>query len=135
MHPRLVSHRYSHSTVTVRARRRGIMATLTSDQTKLLQNAAAAYTNTGGNGLVQGQVDHTIQLGKRVKATVEEMKEMEENFNSSNYGDVFQLDVCVVCARKITHGDFAIDHILYYREGDEEKRTAKVSTLLSISSH
>ena len=50
------------------------MATLTSDQTKLLQNAAAAYTNTGGNGLVQGQVDHTIQLGKRVKATVEENK-------------------------------------------------------------
>ena len=111
------------------------MSSLASDRNKLglMQAAAAAYTNTSailnGTRLIQGQVDHTVQLGKRVVAHPEDMLEMKDTFKQFGNGDVFQLDKCVVCARLVTHGDLGIDHILYYYEGDENRNTAKVRSI------
>ena len=111
------------------------MSSFIGDENKLgvLQAAAAAYTNTSttinGTRLIQGQVDHTVQLGKRVVAHPEDMLEMKNTFKELGNGDVFQLDKCVVCARTVTHGDLGIDHILYYYEGDENRNTAKVRSI------
>jgi|EP00505_MAST-04D_sp_SCG-Rhode-Island_P000032 hypothetical protein len=109
---------------------------------KLFQAAAAAYSGTTLTGegafegaqtnLIQGQVDHTVQLGSRVFATPEDMKEMIEQFDLTAKGQVCQLDKCVVCARTVTHGDLGIDHILYYFEGDENRRTARVRSIPRI---
>ena len=95
--------------------------------------AAARYSGTDHDSaagrLVQGQVDHTLMIGHRVAAAEGDFAEMAARFRAEGFGaehatGLEQLDKCPACSRALTHGDFGVDHIMYYLDGDDEKKPA-----------
>jgi hypothetical protein len=102
--------------------------------------AAAQYANTDHDTdygrLIQGQVDHTLFPGRRVRTTAADLETMAADFRE-NFGGVaettrFLLGTCPACQRDVTHGDFGVDHIFYYLEGDEDKKPVKVRSIPRI---
>lgn len=109
------------------------------EQLDLQRMAVAHYANTdhdtAAGRLIQGQVDHTLMIGKRVHASKEELAEMEKMFVETDVlsdSTLFQLSTCPVCQRSVSHGEFGVDHIMYYLEGDEEKVPRKIRSLPRI---
>lgn len=96
------------------------------------RTAAAAYTQTDHDGLIQGQVDHTLMIGHRVVADRAEFAEMAQRLEGGDPMGFDHLDKCPACSRAVDHGDFGVDHIMYYREGDAEKKPAKVRSIPRI---
>lgn len=101
--------------------------------------AVAHYANTDHDSaagrLIQGQVDHTLVIGKRCHTTPEELAAMERDFCNAPdaLGDtLFQLGTCPVCQRKVSHGEFGVDHLMYYLEGDVDRKPQKVRSLPRI---
>ena len=78
--------------------------------------------DTESGRLIQGQVDHTLLVGHRVRTSTEELEKLRAEFGT----DQLQLEKCPVCQRTVTHGEFGVDHIMFYLEGDEERETRKV---------
>lgn len=48
---------------------------------------------------------------------------------SGDIDDRSDVDLCVGCSRKVTYGDFGLDHIMYYKVDDKERKVAKVRTM------
>ena len=100
---------------------------MTDDQQLELRTQMAAHYlrtdhDTDGGRLIQGQVDHTLLVGHRVRTSTEELEKLRAEFGT----DQLQLEKCPVCQRTVTHGEFGVDHIMFYLEGDEERETRKV---------
>ena len=80
-------------------------------QLELRTQMAAHYLqtdhDTDGGRLIQGQVDHTLLVGHRVRTSTEELEKLRAEFNS----DQLQLEKCPVCQRIVTHGEFGVDHV------------------------
>jgi len=70
-----------------------------------------------------------LLVGHRVKSSDEELKKLAGEFGQSDGDVVRHLGTCPVCQRSVTHGEFGVDHIMYYLEGDEEKAPRKVRSL------
>ena len=86
---------------------------------------------------MQGQVDHTLMIGHRVAAAESDFAEMAARFRDEGFGaehatGLEQLAKCPACSRALTHGDFGVDHIMYYLDGDDEKKPAKVRSIPRI---
>ena len=100
---------------------------LVDDQQLELRTQMAAHYlqtdhDTDGGRLIQGQVDHTLLVGHRVRTSTGRAREARAEFGT----DQLQLEKCPVCQRTVTHGEFGVDHIMFYLEGDEERETRKV---------
>ena len=76
--------------------------------------------------LIQGQVDHTLLVGHRVRTSTDELEKLRAEFGT----DQLQLEKCPVCQRTVpsqyARMEFGVDHIMFYLEGDEERETRKV---------
>ena len=80
-------------------------------QLELRTQMAAHYLqtdhDTDGGRLIQGQVDHTLLVGHRVRTSTEELEKLRVEFGT----DQLQLEKCPVCQRTVTHGEFGVDHV------------------------
>jgi hypothetical protein len=80
-------------------------------QLELRTQMAAHYLqtdhDTDGGRLIQGQVDHTLLVGHRVRTSTEELEKLRLEFGT----DQLQLEKCPVCQRSVTHGEFGVDHV------------------------
>ena len=97
-------------------------ALINDQQVELHKAAAAHYLRTDHDGLVQGQVDHTLLVGHRVRTSPEELEALKLEFGTEQ----LQLEKCPVCQRAVSHGEFGVDHIMFYAAGDGDKKTRKV---------
>ncbi|KAJ1455550.1 hypothetical protein M885DRAFT_565119 [Pelagophyceae sp. CCMP2097] len=99
-----------------------------------LAQAAAAYRGdaAAAGQLVQGQVDHALVPGKRVSADADDFAFLDGLFNNGAAEKGFNLDRCPVCARPVSHGDFGVDHVVYYAEGDAAKTAVRVQSVPRI---
>merc|ERR1711907_905609 len=79
--------------------------------------------------LLVGHVDHTLQPGQRVYAEPSDFAKMREELDET---EDCQFDHCVMCSKELSQGDFGLDHVMYYRAGDEARKVAKVRTLPRI---
>ncbi|KAH8065856.1 hypothetical protein JL722_241 [Aureococcus anophagefferens] len=98
--------------------------------------AAAQYATTDHDTDSGRLVDHALFPGRRVRATAAELETTAADFRE-NFGGVaettrFLLGTCPACQREVTHGDFGVDHIFYYLEGDEDKKPVKVRSIPRI---
>lgn len=113
-------------------------APMSEAELTLKQMAVAHYANTDhdclAGRLIQGQVDHSIKIGTRCYSTPEEIKEMERKFaaEAPDGNTLFQLGTCPICQRRVSHGEFGIDNIMFYLEGDPDKKPAKIRSLPRI---
>ena len=85
---------------------------MTDDQQLELRTQMAAHYlqtdhDTDGGRLIQGQVDHTLLVGHRVRTSTEELEKLRAEFGT----DQLQLEKCPVCQRTVTHGEFGVDHV------------------------
>ena len=79
--------------------------------------------------LVVGHVDHTLQPGQRVQAEPSDFEKMRQELGEN---EQCQFDRCVMCSQELSQGEFGLDHVMYYRVGDESRKCAKVRTLPRI---
>ena len=97
-------------------------------QLELRTQMAAHYLqtdhDTDGGRLIQGQVDHTLLVGHRVRTSTEELEKLRAEFGT----DQLQLEKCPVCQRTVTHGEFGVDHIclLYTSPSPRDKRQSRM---------
>ena len=73
---------------------------LVDDQQLELRTQMAAHYlqtdhDTDGGRLIQGQVDHTLLVGHRVRTSTEELEKLRAEFGT----DQLQLEKCPVCQR------------------------------------
>lgn len=97
--------------------------------------AKAEAPSAGGwvpQGLIQGDVDHTVQLGCRVRTTPEDLETLRADFAALEADGAAQFDHCVLCNRAVTTGDFGLDHFMFFKEGDEQRLCALVRTVPRI---
>lgn len=81
------------------------------------------------SGLVQGDVDHTVQLGSRVRASPEDLATLRKDFGALEDSGSAQFDHCVLCNRHVSTGDFGLDHFMFFKQGDEQRLCALVRTV------
>ena len=111
------------ATLAMRAPEKGHrQAAAATDENVDLRTAAAAHYlstdhETEAGRLVQGQVDHALLVGHRVRSSPEEILALEREFANEAAG-ACQLGVCPACQRGVSHGEFGVDHIAYVRRAD-----------------
>lgn len=81
--------------------------------------------------------EHVVSRGVRVELTPHCRSTLDGMFNGNAEGDTFPVDRCVQCNRKITKGDFALEHQMFAEKapaGEEKSdetqlRVKKVRTI------